>query len=237
MNIKIKKKILVCMLWLCAIACFTGFPWIFFSWDVIHSYMGIHDIPSDLTIVLFREECLFFGFFCIYFLFLRNIEKYKGLISFCSFLVAFMGGFMYLLKLQTGIVHISSDYEPFIWLIIGSFIFYLNHSINGIAPKKQKLPVLSCLFQVQAGVLLLNIVNILVPEQTIIIYYISNRILFFMNLSKAILIFSFLYFLGFFVWGNFSELYKPLFILYVVLVEILNIVGINYIFKRRIYEK
>ena len=100
MNIKIKKKILVCMLWLCAIACFTGFPWIFFSWDVIHSYMGIHDIPSDLTIVLFREECLFFGFFCIYFLFLRNIEKYKGLISFCSFLVAFMGGFMYLLKLQ-----------------------------------------------------------------------------------------------------------------------------------------
>ena len=54
MNIKIKKKILVCMLWLCAIACFTGFPWIFFSWDVIHSYMGIHDIPSDLTIVLFR---------------------------------------------------------------------------------------------------------------------------------------------------------------------------------------
>lgn len=27
MNIKIKKKILVCMLWLCAIACFTGFPW------------------------------------------------------------------------------------------------------------------------------------------------------------------------------------------------------------------
>lgn len=52
-----------------------------------------------------------------------------------------------------------------------------------------------------------------------------------MNLSKAILIFSFLYFLGFFVWGNFSELYKPLFILYVVLVEILNIVGINYIFK------
>jgi len=37
MNIKIKKKILVCMLWLCAIACFTGFPWIFFSWDVIHS--------------------------------------------------------------------------------------------------------------------------------------------------------------------------------------------------------
>ena len=138
MNIKIKKKILVCMLWLCAIACFTGFPWIFFSWDVIHSYMGIHDIPSDLTIVLFREECLFFGFFCIYFLFLRNIEKYKGLISFCSFLVAFMGGFMYLLKLQTGIVHISSDYEPFIWLIIGSFIFYLNHSINGIAPKKQK---------------------------------------------------------------------------------------------------
>ena len=73
MNIKIKKKILVCMLWLCAIACFTGFPWIFFSWDVIHSYMGIHDIPSDLTIVLFREECLFFGFFCIYFLFLRNI--------------------------------------------------------------------------------------------------------------------------------------------------------------------
>ena len=267
MNIKIKKKILVCMLWLCAIACFTGFPWIFFSWDVIHSYMGIHDIPSDLTIVLFREECLFFGFFCIYFLFLRNIEKYKGLISFCSFLVAFMGGFMYLLKLQTGIVHISSDYEPFIWLIIGSFIFYLNHSINGIAPKKQKLPVLSCLFQVQAGVLLLNIVNILVPEQTweimfnisystvspydkytfgmisgftafssIIIYYISNRILFFMNLSKAILIFSFLYFLGFFVWGNFSELYKPLFILYVVLVEILNIVGINYIFKRRIYE-
>ena len=105
MNIKIKKKILVCMLWLCAIACFTGFPWIFFSWDVIHSYMGIHDIPSDLTIVLFREECLFFGFFCIYFLFLRNIEKYKGLISFCSFLVAFMGGFMYLLKLQTGIVH------------------------------------------------------------------------------------------------------------------------------------
>lgn len=60
MNIKIKKKILVCMLWLCAIACFTGFPWIFFSWDVIHSYMGIHDIPSDLTIVLFREECLFF---------------------------------------------------------------------------------------------------------------------------------------------------------------------------------
>lgn len=108
MNIKIKKKILVCMLWLCAIACFTGFPWIFFSWDVIHSYMGIHDIPSDLTIVLFREECLFFGFFCIYFLFLRNIEKYKGLISFCSFLVAFMGGFMYLLKLQTGIVHISS---------------------------------------------------------------------------------------------------------------------------------
>ncbi len=166
MNIKIKKKILVCMLWLCAIACFTGFPWIFFSWDVIHSYMGIHDIPSDLTIVLFREECLFFGFFCIYFLFLRNIEKYKGLISFCSFLVAFMGGFMYLLKLQTGIVHISSDYEPFIWLIIGSFIFYLNHSINGIAPKKQKLPVLSCLFQVQAGVLLLNIVNILVPEQT-----------------------------------------------------------------------
>ena len=264
----LKKKILVCMLWLCAIACFTGFPWIFFSWDVIHSYMGIHDIPSDLTIVLFREECLFFGFFCIYFLFLRNIEKYKGLISFCSFLVAFMGGFMYLLKLQTGIVHISSDYEPFIWLIIGSFIFYLNHSINGIAPKKQKLPVLSCLFQVQAGVLLLNIVNILVPEQTwkimfnisystvspydkytfgmisgftafssIIIYYISNRILFFMNLSKAILIFSFLYFLGFFVWGNFSELYKPLFILYVVLVEILNIVGINYIFKRRIYEK
>lgn len=138
MNIKIKKKILVCMLWLCAIACFTGFPWIFFSWDVIHSYMGIHDIPSDLTIVLFREECLFFGFFCIYFLFLRNIEKYKGLISFCSFLVAFMGGFMYLLKLQTGIVHISSDYEPFIWLIIGSFIFYLNHSINGIAPKKTK---------------------------------------------------------------------------------------------------
>ena len=93
MNIKIKKKILVCMLWLCAIACFTGFPWIFFSWDVIHSYMGIHDIPSDLTIVLFREECLFFGFFCIYFLFLRNIEKYKGLISFCSFLVAFMGGY------------------------------------------------------------------------------------------------------------------------------------------------
>lgn len=77
MNIKIKKKILVCMLWLCAIACFTGFPWIFFSWDVIHSYMGIHDIPSDLTIVLFREECLFFGFFCIYFLFLRNIEKYS----------------------------------------------------------------------------------------------------------------------------------------------------------------
>ena len=173
-----------------------------------------------------------------------------------------------MLKLQTGILHISSDYEPFIWLIIGSFIFYLNHSINGIAPKKQKLPVLSCLFQVQAGVLLLNIVNILVPEQTweimfnisystvspydkytfgmisgftafssIIIYYISNRILFFMNLSKAILIFSFLYFLGFFVWGNFSELYKPLFILYVVLVEILNIVGINYIFKRRIYEK
>ena len=129
MNIKIKKKILVCMLWLCAIACFTGFPWIFFSWDVIHSYMGIHDIPSDLTIVLFREECLFFGFFCIYFLFLRNIEKYKGLISFCSFLVAFMGGFMYLLKLQTGIVHISSDYEPFIWLIIGSFIFY-NTSVN-----------------------------------------------------------------------------------------------------------
>ena len=58
-----------------------------------------------------------------------------------------------------------------------------------------------------------------------------------MNLSKAILIFSFLYFLGFFVWGNFCELYKPLFILYVVLVEILNIVGINYIFKRRIYEK
>lgn len=113
MNIKIKKKILVCMLWLCAIACFTGFPWIFFSWDVIHSYMGIHDIPSDLTIVLFREECLFFGFFCIYFLFLRNIEKYKGLISFCSFLVAFMGGFMYLLKLQTGIVHISSDFSFF----------------------------------------------------------------------------------------------------------------------------
>ena len=101
MNIKIKKKILVCMLWLCAIACFTGFPWIFFSWDVIHSYMGIHDIPSDLTIVLFREECLFFGFFCIYFLFLRNIEKYKGLISFCSFLVAFMGGFMYLLTKET----------------------------------------------------------------------------------------------------------------------------------------
>ena len=64
-----------------------------------------------------------------------------------------------------------------------------------------------------------------------------NAYLFFMNLSKAILIFSFLYFLGFFVWGNFSELYKPLFILYVVLVEILNIVGINYIFKRRIYEK
>ncbi len=72
---------------------------------------------------------------------------------------------------------------------------------------------------------------------SIIIYYISNRILFFMNLSKAILIFSFLYFLGFFVWGNLRELYKPLFILYVVLVEILNIVGINYIFKRRIYEK
>lgn len=139
MNIKIKKKILVCMLWLCAIACFTGFPWIFFSWDVIHSYMGIHDIPSDLTIVLFREECLFFGFFCIYFLFLRNIEKYKGLISFCSFLVAFMGGFMYLLKLQTGIVHISSDYEPFIWLIIGSFIFYLNHSINGIVENPLKV--------------------------------------------------------------------------------------------------
>lgn len=106
MNIKIKKKILVCMLWLCAIACFTGFPWIFFSWDVIHSYMGIHDIPSDLTIVLFREECLFFGFFCIYFLFLRNIEKYKGLISFCSFLVAFMGGFMYLLKLHGADVNI-----------------------------------------------------------------------------------------------------------------------------------
>lgn len=78
MNIKIKKKILVCMLWLCAIACFTGFPWIFFSWDVIHSYMGIHDIPSDLTIVLFREECLFFGFFCIYFLFLRNNEEDTG---------------------------------------------------------------------------------------------------------------------------------------------------------------
>lgn len=114
MNIKIKKKILVCMLWLCAIACFTGFPWIFFSWDVIHSYMGIHDIPSDLTIVLFREECLFFGFFCIYFLFLRNIEKYKGLISFCSFLVAFMGGFMYLLKLQTGDIQeeLSSQVYP-----------------------------------------------------------------------------------------------------------------------------
>ncbi len=128
MNIKIKKKILVCMLWLCAIACFTGFPWIFFSWDVIHSYMGIHDIPSDLTIVLFREECLFFGFFCIYFLFLRNIEKYKGLISFCSFLVAFMGGFMYLLKLQTGylqpiITQYFIDNKSEIWLL-----FLIAHS-------------------------------------------------------------------------------------------------------------
>lgn len=81
MNIKIKKKILVCMLWLCAIACFTGFPWIFFSWDVIHSYMGIHDIPSDLTIVLFREECLFFGFSVFIFSFLEISKNIKDLLA------------------------------------------------------------------------------------------------------------------------------------------------------------
>lgn len=259
---KNRKKVLVCMLWLCAIACFTGFPWMFFSWDVIHSYMGIHDVPSDMTLVLLRGECFFFGFFCIYFLFLKNIKKYKSLIRFCSFLLVFMGILMYLLKIQTGIEHVASDYEPFIWLVVGSFMFYLNHCNDGIVPERKRLPVLTRLFQIQAGILFLNIINILFPEQawnmmfnipyatvsaydkytfgmingfiafsSIIIYYISYRILFFKNLSKAAIVFLFLYHVGFFVWDSSLELYKPVFVAYIVLVAILNLAGINYIFK------
>ncbi|MCR4769989.1 MAG: hypothetical protein K5874_07275 [Bacteroidaceae bacterium] len=265
---KTQKKILVCMLWLCAIACFTGFPWMFFSWDIIHTYMQIYDKTSDMTSVLFRQECLYFGFFFIYFLFLRNVVKYKELIRHCTFLVAFMGLFMYLLKLQTGIVHVSSDYEPFIWLVIGSFMFYLNQKIEGIKPERQTFPVLTLVLRILAGVLLLNLFCLFLPQQawdamfkvpfssvstydrytfgmvsgftafsSVIIFYISNRVRFYMNLSRAILIFSFLYIIGFVVWGNFMELYKPIFIVYLILVESLIVISICYIFKKNTYGK
>ncbi len=267
MKSKTRKRILTCMLWLCAIACFTGFPWMFFSWDTI-SHMGICDKPSAVTLVLLRQQCLFFGFFCLYFMFLSKTDQYRDLIKYGTILIAFMGFFMYLLKLQTGIDNVSSNYEPFIWFVIGSMMFYLNYSKDGVHPGKHKTLVLSSVFQIYAGLLCLNIFCLFFPQQSweimfktpfselstydrytfgmvsgfmtfssIIIYYVSNRLQSFFTFSKAVLIFSLIYFAAYLFWRNLLKLYTPLFIGYIVFVEILILIGLVYIFKHKTYGK
>jgi len=262
-----RKRVLICMLWLCALACFSGFPWMFLPWDAIEPYMGGCE-RSAMTLVLFRQQCVFFGFFCIYFLFLGRMGKYQELIGYASVLIAVMGFLMYLLKLRTGMDNASSNYEPFIWLAVGSVILWLNHGMEGVKPERHRMPVASTVFQIYAVLLCLNIVCLLFPQQawnlmfttpfsnasaydrytfglvsgfmafsSIIVYYLSDRLGTFLAFSKAVLIFSLLYFGAYLLWQDCLELYTPLFIGYIAFVEILMVVGLIFVMNKEYKEQ
>ena len=238
----------------------------FLPWDAIEPYMGGCK-PSAMTLVLFRQQCAFFGFFCIYFLFLGRMGKYQELIKYASVLIAVMGFMMYLLKLRTGLDNASSNYEPFIWLAVGGTMYWLNHGMEGVQTKKHRMPVASTVFLIYAVLLCLNIVCLLFPQQawglmfttpfadasaydrytfglvsgfmtfsSIIVYYLSCRLRIFGIFSKAVLIFSLLYFGAYLLWKDCMELYTPLFIGYIAFVEILLLVGLVVVMKSEYKE-
>jgi hypothetical protein len=76
-----------------------------------------------------------------------------------------MGFLMYLLKLRTGMDNASSNYEPFIWLAVGSMMLWLNHGMGGTKPERRGMPVASTVFHIYAVLLCLNIVSLLFPQQ------------------------------------------------------------------------
>jgi len=137
----------------------------FLPWESIEPYMGCGE-PTAVTLVLFRLQCAFFGFFTVYFLFLGRLGVYHRLIGCASVLVAFMGFFMYLLKLQTGKDDVSSNYEPFIWLVVGSVMYWLNRGLDGQRPGKRSVPVVTVVFRIYAVLLGLNVLSLLFPRQS-----------------------------------------------------------------------
>ncbi len=147
-----------------------------------------------------------------------------------------------------------------IWFAVGGFMFYLNSNTENVIPEKEKLPVLTILFRIISGMLLLNVTSIILPETTwnimfktsyeaistydkytfglvsgfmafssVIIYYMSSRIKSFYDLSKSIIIFLTLYFVGLLIWGNPFDLYEFPFLLYTITMDALSCITIIYI--------
>lgn len=161
-----KKRLLKFLLWICVITCITGIPWGFIPLQKVYSYIGINGIPSYMTQFLFTQQSLFFGFFSLYFLLLKNdVEKYKEILSIGTCLIAFMGCFMYVLKCRIGLIYWSSVYEPFIWLFIGSSMFLLNLNIKTKRVNKRLFFPTTVLFRILSILLVLNLYNIFYPKE------------------------------------------------------------------------
>ncbi|WP_329903562.1 hypothetical protein [Porphyromonas pogonae] len=262
-SILIIRRILTIILWLCAIACFTGFPWIFLGANSLKTYVDDMEF-SSVTMILFRQQCLFFGFFCIYFLYLTNLDKYKPITRIASFLIGFMGIFMYWLKVRTHLDNISSQYEPFIWFVVGGLMFYLNKGIKGNPMQPRSLKIVTPLFRVIAFLLFLNFFSVIFPKQawqvlskipynstlpfdrytfglisgfmafsSIIVYFLSNKFSYYNNFSIAVTCFLPIYFIGFLVWSSPLVCFSNLFLSYVLLMIALSFLAIIYTSKNK----
>ena len=220
---KNNNKILHIILWICAIFCFTGFPWIFVSTEKLSNLFSVE--LTSISRLLFNLQSLFFAFFSLYFIMLARLYIYKTIIKIASVLIGVMGCYMYLLKYRTGLSNLSVDYEPFIWLFIGGVVYYLSRNLRDVMSQENKHYIkLRYLYLILSLMLAFNTISIIDSQWTwsllckidynsiseydkytfgllsgflsfssIIIYYISNKISNFLCLARVSILFLLLF--------------------------------------------
>jgi hypothetical protein len=177
-GIKTKPFIIIRIIFiLCSLGSLTGFPWAFLPWDTVAGMTNSKGeilIDSSLqTIFLFRIQCLFFGAFSGFYLFMAyQPVRYKNLIFISSLLMLLMSVAMVYVRNISGLYTSLTAYEHYIWLVIGiamflSWFFELRKYSNNHTEKQYSKYTLRKILKLLGIILFANTFWVIMPQNLI----------------------------------------------------------------------
>lgn len=162
---------------ICCLGSLSGFPWAFLPWETVsgmtNSQGGILIDNSLPTIFLFRLQCLFFGAFSGFYLFMAyRPVRYKKLIFISSLLMLLMSGAMVYVKDMSGLHTSLTAYEHYLWLGIGiamflSWFFELRKHSDIRPERKQVKRIFSIILKTFGIILFANAFWVIMPQNLI----------------------------------------------------------------------
>lgn len=162
---------------ICCLGSLSGFPWAFLPWETVsgitNSQGGILIDNSLPTIFLFRIQCLFFGAFSGFYLFMAyQPVRYKNLIFISSLLMLMMSVAMVYVRNISGLYTSLTAYEHYLWFVIGIAMLLLRffelRKCSDIRSKKQRdKRMFPMLLKILGIILFINVFWAIMPQNLI----------------------------------------------------------------------